>query len=327
MAESRNVASTQTSNLKRYKATATVSWEFEIADSRDAMTAAQKRLKELISCDECKTSFKINHIKQKKGGREVVGVFDPEDVLPFVTNGDDRREYVVDDQVHCVRMNSHRYFIFKASQKCASCGIVGSKMLLEKSSSETNPHFNLYAEEDGELVLLTKDHIRARSYGGEDRHSNYQTMCIICNNLKGSDNLKLDSLCKLRTIYNENKKLLPRKKLNALVLEEKKKLMVPNNWSRTSRKDRGHVQSKSKARESHVVTKCDLLILQNEDGDLRALSVYETPDKGKNEPILACLKKGTILEPVGSDQSMLSVAFNKTSFVVYQGYVEYVGVN
>jgi 5-methylcytosine-specific restriction endonuclease McrA len=38
----------------------------------------------------------------------------------------------------------------------------------------------------GEEVLLTKDHIKPKSLGGKNHHSNYQTMCVDCNVEKAS---------------------------------------------------------------------------------------------------------------------------------------------
>ena len=47
-------------------------------------------------------------------------------------------------------------------------------------------HFNLYAiGENGNWILMTKDHITPKSRGGRDHLSNLQTMCDQCNNRKG----------------------------------------------------------------------------------------------------------------------------------------------
>ena len=46
--------------------------------------------------------------------------------------------------------------------------------------------FGLYARKDGELILMTKDHIVPKSHGGTNASNNLQTMCEECNNNKGN---------------------------------------------------------------------------------------------------------------------------------------------
>jgi hypothetical protein len=47
-------------------------------------------------------------------------------------------------------------------------------MVLEYASPDNlTPNFNLYAEEDGEMVLMTQDHIVPDSKGGLKRADNH----------------------------------------------------------------------------------------------------------------------------------------------------------
>lgn len=87
-----------------------------------------------------------------------------------------------------VKGNSHRYqTFFTKGLKCACCGIEGKYFGKEKTFGSMRYHMNLYAiNEDGEEVLMTKDHIIPRSKGGKDDISNYQTMCVKCNRAKGN---------------------------------------------------------------------------------------------------------------------------------------------
>lgn len=89
-----------------------------------------------------------------------------------------------------VKMSSQRYVVFQNSLKCCKCGLVGVYFAAEKtrgSRQDSTYHLNLYAvNEHGKEVLMTKDHILPRSLGGKDEHSNYQTMCVRCNNKKGN---------------------------------------------------------------------------------------------------------------------------------------------
>ncbi len=105
-------------------------------------------------------------------------------------------------------MTSLRYQTFKKSLVCKCCGIEGTIMLLELPSNGGKvcvPHFNLYAEREGGLVQMTKDHIKPKSKGGKDHISNMQTMCARCNELKGNKPGKLKRLREIQdgvqTIY------------------------------------------------------------------------------------------------------------------------------
>lgn len=86
-------------------------------------------------------------------------------------------------------MSSQRYEVFdKKGIGCVTCGIKGRYFAKEKftdNGTENMWHFNLYALDDkGEEMLMTKDHIIAKSKGGKNNISNYQPMCYECNQLK-----------------------------------------------------------------------------------------------------------------------------------------------
>lgn len=87
-----------------------------------------------------------------------------------------------------VKMNSQRYTLFKRDGvQCVSCGIKGEFFALERHENDktSRPHFNLYGiDKDGNEVLMTKDHIIPKAKGGKNALSNYQVMCVTCNNEK-----------------------------------------------------------------------------------------------------------------------------------------------
>jgi hypothetical protein len=125
------------------------------------------------------------------------GVYSLDDILPFVITGQivsnrDRPTRVYGDKL--VKMDSLRYQVFATHGViCNSCGIKGSFFALEQTiplSPNQNPniwHFNLYAiNDDGEEVLMTKDHIKPKSQKGSNRLVNLQPMCYPCNIKKGS---------------------------------------------------------------------------------------------------------------------------------------------
>lgn len=71
---------------------------------------------------------------------------------------------------------------------CPCCGgIEGKYFAKERHLQDKSYHLNLYAVDDnGDEILMTKDHIMPRSKGGIDDISNYQTMCKLCNEAKGN---------------------------------------------------------------------------------------------------------------------------------------------
>jgi len=99
-----------------------------------------------------------------------------------------------DGKIWYGNMASQRFECFSKSLVCACCGIVGSKFALDLSDDLFYPHFNLYAEWENKLVLMTKDHIQPRSLGGKDVVENMQTMCCVCNNYKGKLTVSLEEL-------------------------------------------------------------------------------------------------------------------------------------
>ena len=131
---------------------------------------------------------------------EHLGEFSTEDVFPFISTEKIKRDYQVGDKIYSVKMDSQRYHVFKANQACVVCGLIGTKMILDIHPRDRSPHFNLYGEEAGQLVLMTKDHILAKSKGGNNLISNLQTMCSVCNGLKGNCGLTNAQVKELRCL-------------------------------------------------------------------------------------------------------------------------------
>jgi hypothetical protein len=84
---------------------------------------------------------------------------------------------------------------------------------------------------NGQLVLMTKDHIHPVSCGGKDHLSNYQVCCHICNNLKGNLPLKIGEIAELRRVHREKSKVMGKKRLSAL-LEYLRQEFVANRAER-----------------------------------------------------------------------------------------------
>jgi 5-methylcytosine-specific restriction endonuclease McrA len=110
-------------------------------------------------------------------------------ILSTLKNRKKKNEYIELFGVS-VKTTSQRYAVFQKNIACCKCGIKGKFLAVEKnvpSHISSNYHFNLYAvDDDGNEVLMTKDHIHPKSKGGKNILDNYQTMCQKCNIEKGN---------------------------------------------------------------------------------------------------------------------------------------------
>lgn len=103
-------------------------------------------------------------------------------VIPYT-----KEKHYVDFDGDNMKMESQRYRLFKRDGcKCVICGIEGTFFRKERHKHDITYHFNLYGiDNNGDEVLMTKDHIIAKKNGGKDYMSNYQVMCVDCNREKG----------------------------------------------------------------------------------------------------------------------------------------------
>lgn len=206
-----------------YKAIATITWKFSCDQSaEECIHHARTQLEKILEChpkgdefDGFSVQVDIAQMKERKRLVHIAS-FDIDDILQQITEEDCKKEFVVNDQVYLVKMNSQRYHVFKQSRTCCACGLEGKQMILDINPGDQSPHFNLYGEEDGRLVLMTKDHIIPKSKGGSDTLENYSTMCSVCNNLKGAYDLTYEAVKKMRHLYKNDEKL-PRKELKELI--------------------------------------------------------------------------------------------------------------
>lgn len=294
---------------------ATVAWDFECDSQDEAHELIRNRLGE-----DFQFTLRLDKLKNKID-KVKLGEFKMEEFIPFITNEDIKREYECDGVKYFVKMNSHRYFIFRECINCMVCGLLGTRLYLEYHSADKSPHFNVYGEEDDKLIMMTKDHIHAKAFGGEDRHSNYQTMCLICNNLKGHSNLTLEAVKELRAVYNENKKKVTRKKLNFLIEEARSRLEQPWPNAKVSGTQRKKQLAKIKATADAIVTVCDINLYSEKDLEMYGKSVYDSVEKGHKH--IGCIKKGTCLEPlVATKEKIMCKLFDHDVVVLHHSLVK-----
>jgi 5-methylcytosine-specific restriction endonuclease McrA len=235
--------------MTQYKAIATLTWKFNSEKGHgESLEQAKRQLDQILETNPHGHDFdgfcvQVDLAKMKDRKRLIhLGIFELEEVFPYVTLEDVKRDYQVGEKNYQVRMNSDRYHVFKNNHHCVSCNVAGSKMILDMNPGDHSPHFNMYAEESGRLVLMTKDHILAKSKGGTDDLNNFQTMCCTCNNLKGAYDLTLDQCRDLRRLFDNGDKL-PRKELRDLINRKREEMALGNVAKEQHDNSTGHSQS------------------------------------------------------------------------------------
>lgn len=271
----------------KYRATCTILWDFETdLPYNQALELARKNLDDVkLAKDLNETRFVVQIDKLKSKVEKItLGEFTLDEVMPFVTEEKIKKEYEANGKKYLVKMNTDRYFVFKNNMSCVSCGLLGTRVFLECHANDMIPHFNLYGEESGRLVLFTKDHIKAKAFGGTDEIDNFQTMCSTCNSLKAHSNLDVKCVKKLRDIYEKNKKKLSKKQLHILIEEQRNKMQKP--WE--------DVEFYEKPTKDALVLKQSLIVIDFE-GELVAV-----PDKEdiKENTKLVKIKKGSFLQSI-----------------------------
>ena len=137
-------------------------------------------------------------------GIKVLGTQPLENVIPHIVQSGNTtqerkqktyRTYHVGGQFFRVKMSGQRMSLMGREQECACCGHTGVLFRLE-SSGCYQPHFNLYGAHESGLILMTMDHIKPRSSGGNTLPDNLQLLCKICNEWKKNRPLTIEELRK-----------------------------------------------------------------------------------------------------------------------------------
>lgn len=212
----------------KFRATGTIIWDFDTdLSEREALLENKQKLQN-VKIDNHKTSISLKIEKAKNSNEKIrLAEFDLNEILERVEIDKEKEVFEIDGQNFTVKLNSDRLRLFKNCRKCVSCGLEATRLFLETYKGENLAHFNAYGVYEDDLVLFTKDHIKAKSCGGKNILQNYQTMCSTCNTLKAHLNLDLESLFELRKIYDANVKKISKKQLHLLIEQERARLSKP----------------------------------------------------------------------------------------------------
>ena len=217
--------------MSQYKAICTLTWKVQDDCGADhCLEQVRDQLKKILpmhpGLDGFMMQIDLAPMKTRKILKHIKS-YPADEILALITNNEERRDFMVDGKNYSVRMNSDRYHVFRESRFCAACGIEGTTMILDLNPGDSSPHFNLYAEEDGKLLLMTKDHKIPKSKGGKDELDNYVTCCAICNNLKGNFDVTYEQINILRQLY-KNPNSIPRRELRDLINQTRETMNAVN---------------------------------------------------------------------------------------------------
>jgi len=211
---------------KLHKAVCVLTWEIESHQPPENIEELQNYVKAAVVDGEFQFDhFDVNFqtVLLSKRPKQVLYKYDADLMLASILPEDKTRIITVGGVDYTIKTTSDRYALFKNSKKCVFCGIEGKHMLLEKLQDDKAPHLNMYAEENGKMILMTKDHIVPRSKGGKNNLENYQVACSLCNQIKGSDDeLPVACILAVRQILT-SKHMLTRKALIRKIEEVKRK--------------------------------------------------------------------------------------------------------
>lgn len=116
-----------------------------------------------------------------------VGRLELDDVLPYIPLG--IRDYNIDGRIYRVEVGSKKLRVYRRNLVCPGCGAQGDYFVLfydpnSRILGNIQPAVIQLYTKDG--ILMNLDHICPKSKNGSNNEDNLRTMCVICNQKKGS---------------------------------------------------------------------------------------------------------------------------------------------
>jgi hypothetical protein len=150
-----------------------------------------------------------------------------------------------------VKLTSLRMQTYTLGTKCKHCPREAHFFSVERQINDNKQgyHLNLYHQaENGQLIMMTSDHIVPKSLGGSDTElSNRQCLCTICNSRKGN---RMES--DLITSEAEHAYLAVQSKLKKLIKTSERLKDIPTSSSR--KRDNRFAYSKFIYQLTHLKT-------------------------------------------------------------------------
>lgn len=149
------------------------------------------------------TKVQLDRVKKAYSVQEVFSWIEDNST----SSGIRKRKVVMDGDM--MSFGSLRYETFmQKGTICCKCGLVGDRFYKERNfvteKSNGPYHFNLYGvDADGDEILITKDHIIAKSLGGTDTIDNLQPLCMVCNGLKANKTIEEWEVFDINTVIIE----------------------------------------------------------------------------------------------------------------------------
>ena len=155
----------------------------------------------------------------QKRGYERKCILSVDDVLTIIRN-DRHNNNMQFDGMHYDPYESRYSLFLEKGYECTKCGLAANIACFEKNNHTKKGkwHWNFYhRKKSGKEIMLTRDHIKPKSYGGNDKIENVQPMCEYCNSRKGNGAVKKPKDTDGVKISFEIADQLPRDEIAALV--------------------------------------------------------------------------------------------------------------